>query len=196
MTWPGWPSSLELPQRAQPDQEEVIAAVVRWLRQHRGWLLVVDNLDREAPELAERRLPPDLPGHVLMTSRHPVPGWRRSLEPLSLDAATSLLLGRAQRSDVAIAQTVADKLGRLPLALAKASAYLEQTGEQLAKYAEMLDENPTALLAQGRAANYPRSVVATLSLSFERIEASSAVSADLLRLCAFFGPRGDTSQSP
>src|SRR5262249_26179600 len=87
--------------------------------------------------------------------------------------------------DVAVARAVAAELDRLPLALEQASAYLEQTGEELAIYAHLLKTNPTNLLAEGRVANHPASVIAVWALSFQHVAEQSSAAADLLRLCAF-----------
>src|SRR5262249_32329777 len=121
-----------------------------WVPRHDRWVLVVEKLDGETVDVVERRLPSELPGHVLITSRHPLPGSRHNLEPLPLDAATELLLRRAPNGDAAVARTLAANLDRLPLALEQASAYLEQTEEQLATYAELLQTNLVGLLADGR----------------------------------------------
>jgi hypothetical protein len=139
-------------------------------------------------ELVARRLPAELPGHLLITSQHPLTGSRRDLEPLPLEVATDLLLRRMRQPDAALAHSVASRLDRLPLALEQAGAYLEQTGEQLATYAELLQTNLARLLAEGRVANHPGSVVATWALSFQRVGERSAAAADLLRLCAFLSP--------
>jgi tetratricopeptide (TPR) repeat protein len=175
---------LELPQRKQSDQDLVISGVVRWLAGHDRWLLVIDDLGTGVAELAERRLA-DLPGHVLITSRHPLKGSRQTLEGLTLDVATNFLLERTPNADAAVARTVANRLECLPLALEQASAYLEQTREALSMYAELLETNLAKLLAEGRVANHPESVVATWGLSFKRVQESSSGATDLLRLCAF-----------
>jgi tetratricopeptide (TPR) repeat protein len=179
---------LKLPQWGQPEQGVVIAGVVRWLEHHDRWLLVIDNLDGEMVELLDRRLPSELPGHLLITSQRPLPGSRRELEPLPLEAAADFLLRRTRDPDAAVARAVADELERLPLALEQASAYLEKTREQLATYAELLETSQAEVLAEGKVANHPRSVVATWHLSFQRVEERSPASADLLRLCAFLSP--------
>jgi hypothetical protein len=41
---------LGLPERDLPEQELRLEAVLRWLRAHQGWLLVVDNLDQPVLE--------------------------------------------------------------------------------------------------------------------------------------------------
>ena len=49
------------------DPEVIVQAVKRWLAQHSGWLLVLDNADQ--PEVVEGYLPKQGQGHVLITSR-------------------------------------------------------------------------------------------------------------------------------
>ena len=60
---------LGLPQRNEPDQAVIIAAVRRWLGATPDWLLVLDNAD----DLGAVRdlLPADGPGHLLLTMRDP-----------------------------------------------------------------------------------------------------------------------------
>jgi hypothetical protein len=58
------------------------------LARHDRWLLVIDNLDCDAVELVERRLPSELPSRLLITSQRPLPGSRSELEPLPLEVAT------------------------------------------------------------------------------------------------------------
>src|SRR5262249_14178047 len=161
-------------------QGVVISAVVRWLVHHDRYLLVIDNLDGQEVESLERRLPSELPGHVLITSRHPLAGSRHDLEPLPLEAATKFLLQRTRHGGAAVAQTGAAKLDRLPLALEQASAYLEQHGEQLTGYAALLETNLAKLLGEGRVADHPASVVTTWNLSFQRVAERSPPAGDLL----------------
>ena len=52
---------------------------------------MIDNLDCDAVELVERRLPSELPSRLLITSQRPLPGSRSELEPLPLEVATDFL---------------------------------------------------------------------------------------------------------
>src|SRR6185436_4915623 len=45
------PELLNLPERKAQDEEETVAAVKRWLREHPGWLMILDNVD--TPEAAD-----------------------------------------------------------------------------------------------------------------------------------------------
>jgi AAA domain len=60
---------LDLPEKSHPDEELRRLAAVRWLEQHDGWLLVLDNVDTpKAATAAEEILPRLRGGHVLITS--------------------------------------------------------------------------------------------------------------------------------
>ncbi len=37
--------TLNLPEKDTQDQEQRVAAVLRWLREHTGWLLILDNVE-------------------------------------------------------------------------------------------------------------------------------------------------------
>jgi tetratricopeptide (TPR) repeat protein/DNA-binding XRE family transcriptional regulator len=176
---------LELPERELPKQELQIEAVLRWLRQHEGWLLVVDGVGQEGVEDAVRWLPQRLPGHVLMTSLTPHGSSRLSLRPLPSELAVRFLLERTGQSDSNAAQAIADTVGNLPLALEQAAAYLvENPPRTLAGYAELLRTRMAELLRDG-GPNDHLPVATTWDLSFRRIEQSRPPAADLLRLCAF-----------
>jgi tetratricopeptide (TPR) repeat protein/transcriptional regulator with XRE-family HTH domain len=179
---------LELPERERPQQERQVEAVLRWLREHRQWLLVLDNLEPATADAVRRWLPPGLPGHVVVTSRAPTWSTRLRLEPLSVEIATRFLLGRTGQADGEAAVGVAETLGRLPLALEQAAAYLETSGRDLASYGDLLRTHLVELMAEGKPEDYPRPVASTWQLSFERMEEERPAAVALLRLCSFLGP--------
>jgi hypothetical protein len=60
-----------------------VTAVLRWLEDKYGWLLILDNVDSEdAAQAVEHLLPRLQRGHVLLTSR--LTHWH-GVEPLALD---------------------------------------------------------------------------------------------------------------
>jgi tetratricopeptide (TPR) repeat protein len=179
---------LELPQRDAIQQERQIEAVMRWLREHGRWLMVLDNLEPPAVKALRHWLPPGLPGHVLLTSRTPMWSSRVGLEPLPPEFARGFLLDRTGGRDPEAAGAVAEALGRLPLALEQAAAYLEVSGRDLASYAELLRTRLVELMGEGKPEDYPRPLASTWQLSFERLESEQPPAASLLRLCAFLGP--------
>ncbi len=92
--------------------------------------------------------------------------------------------------EYAAARELVGAMDGLPLALDQVGAYIEETPSSLADYLMLYQTRRAALLGQRGIAviDHPASVVATLSLSFEKVEQASAASADLLRLCAFLHP--------
>jgi transcriptional regulator with XRE-family HTH domain len=179
---------LELPQREAPEPERQIEAVLRWLRERAQWLIVVDDLEPSLAGALQHWLPPGLPGHVLLTSRTPMWSSRIGLGPLPPAVASGFLLERTGQHDPESAGAVADTLGRLPLALEQAAAYLEVSGRDLAGYARLLRTRLVELMAEGKPEGYPRPVATTWLLSFERLERERPAATALLRLCAFLAP--------
>lgn len=176
-----------LPERRRPEQGQQITAVVRWLRAHPRWLLVLDNVEPAAREAIDRWLA-GLPGHLLSTSRTPMWPVRLRLGLLSPEQSTSLLLQRTRQCDGEAAGAVAEALGGLPLALAQAAAYVEVSGRDLASYAELLRTRLVELMGETPPEDYPSTVATTWRLSFERLEHACPAAVALLRLCAFLAP--------
>jgi tetratricopeptide (TPR) repeat protein len=147
----------------EADVEKAAKAALRRLAEQRAtWLLVYDNVS-SPEEIAD--LLPSAGAKVLITSRFSDwSGWAEevALDVLPLEEAVALLQSRTGRSDAADAKTLAEALGRLPLALDHAAAYCKRTQMSLADYAlqvdKLIDEAPRGLA-------YPRSVGATFDLA-------------------------------
>jgi hypothetical protein len=50
------PLTLNLPEKEATELDVHVAAVVRWLQEHPGWLLILDNVDNEAAAVAVESL--------------------------------------------------------------------------------------------------------------------------------------------
>jgi tetratricopeptide (TPR) repeat protein/transcriptional regulator with XRE-family HTH domain len=192
---------LELPERAQTNQQR-IAAVQRWLKEHTGWLLILDNL--EDPGLVEQWLP-DGPGQVVITTRLQATGTLATPVELAVMPSAegiAFLLRRtkllspetplegvpeAERSQ---AEAIVTLLGGLPLALDQAGAYIEETGCSLGDYLNRFSYQQSILLQRrGKLAlDHPAPVSTTFALAFGQAERTSKAAADMLRLCAFLSP--------
>jgi tetratricopeptide (TPR) repeat protein/transcriptional regulator with XRE-family HTH domain len=194
--------ALDLSVGPDPDRGHALTQVGRWLRQHAGWLLVLDNL--EDPNLLDE-VAPDGPGSVLVTTRaraFGTAGERLTLVPLSRAEGCRFLLRRARVvsseedvdhasvADRATAEVLVTRLGGLPLALDQAGAYVEETGCGLELYLDRFSARQQVLLARrGRlAVDHPNSVTATLELACGRVERMNPAAAEMLRLCAFLHP--------
>jgi tetratricopeptide (TPR) repeat protein len=138
------------------------AALSRLAEQRATWLLVYDNVP--APD-AVADLLPSAGARVLITSRFS--DWSEqadevALDVLALEEAVALLEGRAGSSDAVGAETLAEALGRLPLALDHAAAYCKRTQTSFADYAAMAS---SLIDAAPRGVGYPKSVAATFGLA-------------------------------
>ena len=180
------PVALELSEREAKKQAAVVGAVRRWLEQNPGWLMVFDNAENRA---AVRDYVPQGRGAVIITSREPV--WSGvatpfGLEVLALDEAVAFLCRRTGDTDAAAAAALAEALGRLPLALEQAAAYIEDTAGSLQSYRQLFEEHYAALLDQGRlSTEYPDTVATTWMLSIGKVDEAARA---LLSLCAFVAP--------
>jgi tetratricopeptide (TPR) repeat protein len=192
--------ALGLPEASQADQQRAALAVRRWLETHDRWLLVLDNA--QAPDTATGLeaplayvvdlLPQVLHGQALVTSRDA--SWEQDaalaeLEVFSPEEAVAFLLVRSGGRDQAAATQIAELLGRLPLALEQAGAYLRETRLPLTDYLERLRQYPALTLTRGRPRDRdPADTVATTwQVSLERVRPTPGAVA-LLEVCGFLGP--------
>ncbi len=183
-------SRLELREREASDQDEIIAAVRRWLQQHPNWLLIFDNVSKPAD--VEAYLP-DGPGHVLITSRNP--DWAGIARPFKISVlrraeATKFLLQRTGEPDEAGAAKVADELGDLPLALEQGGAYIARKRVSFSTYLDRLTRQRAKLWAREQPPrDHPAAVATTWSLVLDELRDRTRAAADVLALCAYLAPK-------
>ncbi|MFC1430365.1 FxSxx-COOH system tetratricopeptide repeat protein [Streptacidiphilus sp. N1-3] len=173
--------------RADAGVEANARAVVQSLRERDRWLIILDNA--EDPKQVKAWLP-EGPGHVLVTSRNPawttiLPGLR--LDVFSREDSVAYLASRLPDLTAEDADTLAEALGDLPLALAQAAGVLAE-GMPLERYRELLDSNTSRLLAQGDTPGYQASLAATVTIATDRLRSGHLDALCLLRLAAFLGP--------
>jgi hypothetical protein len=152
------------------------------------WLLVYDNVDDPA---ALRQWAPVGNAHVLVTTR--LGAWgagvaKVEVQQWAMPEAVSYLLKESRRSDLTAtnAQAIATALGRLPLALSHAAAYLREnenaTAESyLAAITQHMREAPES-------AEYDRAVFATFQEQVEQVEARAQGARAILSFAAFYAP--------
>jgi len=193
---------LNLPERNEADQAKAAAAVRRWLNTtDQAWLLILDNADEL--ELLHDFLPSGR-GHCLLTTR--AQGVRALATPEPVEkmepaAGALLLLRRAGRlgleqpfskatpEDQKQATALSEELGRLPLALDQAGAYVEETGVSLAEYRGLYQQRGQKLRAERGPLHLEHpSVTVTFTLAFEQVAERNPAAIELLRACAFLHP--------
>jgi hypothetical protein len=126
-------SVLDLPGGREKEKALQVKAVMRWLRDNQGWLLIADNVDTDAAVAAvQEQFTPSLPGDLMITSRDnrwSVTARHLDLKCLLPEAAAGFLQNRMTQAghhagDDTSALAVAHALGYLPLALEQAAALM------------------------------------------------------------------------
>lgn len=201
--------ALGLPVDAIQDQQQIVQAVCTWLAgTAQRWLLIFDNADTIEPRQLRAYLPGGGRGHVLITSRSPhwqgVVGADRVLavDLFTKDEAVAFLAERlrgaggrfASGQEKAEAEAPAELLGRLPLALEHAAAYMETCRCSIAAYARLFSERRRALWARAQPPDaYHATITNTWEIAF-RDARHTPGAADLLNLCCCLAP--DNIPSP
>ncbi|GAC1349359.1 MAG: FxSxx-COOH system tetratricopeptide repeat protein [Ktedonobacteraceae bacterium] len=196
---------LKLPEKEERDQNQIVVALQRWLRDQQHWLLILDNV--EDLGVVNWFLPAQYQGAVLLTTRRQVTEpmaqalelgpWPENDAMLFLLKRTKILtfdlsLDDAAARDIAPARTITQALGNLPLALDQAGAYILETQCGFANYLDLFQKRQAELLRRRAGkeipTDHPESVATTFTLNFQRVQQRSEVAAELLRVCAFLAP--------
>lgn len=168
-----------------------------WLATHREWMLVLDDVD--GPDEV-RALMEELPdGGFLLTSRQGA-GWQglaravpvRDLSAEHAAVLLELVIREGSQSgvepDLTGAAELCDRLGRLPLAIEQAGAFIAQNVSTPAKYLELLASDGAHLLERGAVGADPRRTVARIwRVTFDRL-AEDPHAAEILRVFAWYAP--------
>ncbi len=153
-----------------------------------GWLIVFDNVDE--PTQLEPFLPVAQHGDIIITSHNPA--WRRLARPIVLPPLTraesiAFATARSGDPDTEGADTLAELLGDLPLALEQACAYIEQTGMSVPDYVRLFHDRRAGLLLRGGVGPGP-TIATTWGLAFDRLRVRSPLAATVLETVAFLAP--------
>ena len=199
---------LGVPESSQPEPNPayLVNEVKQWLREHNGWLLVLDN----AEEHVKREFFSSLGnrGHVLLTTRSEGVanlGRHIVMEKMSTEVGALFLLQvihdvEAPASLEAFpvgereeALALARVLGGLPLALEQAGAYMGEKGRSLADYRRAYPRYRKVFLAwrskrQLAHTDYDESVATTWLPLFQRVRRQDRAALALLQLCAYLHP--------
>jgi hypothetical protein len=164
------------------------AAVLGWLRARDDWLLVYDNATSARD--VQRWIPTGR-GHVLLTSRSS--GWAGLAHKVEVDVlsrleSTALLASRIEGIREDTAARLAAELGDLPLALAQAAGYVEQTGIGPEAYLEHLRNRREHMLVHGSDYRYGARIDTVWALTLQRLQHTAPATAQLLQVAAACGP--------
>ncbi|WP_437538501.1 ATP/GTP-binding protein [Sorangium sp. So ce726] len=176
-------AEMRLPEHEQLDPARAVGAVRSKLGRRGRWLLLFDGV--RDPSEVEPYIPSvSHGGHILTTSQNPI--WRGlttvSVRGIERAESVRFLLQRTGETDAESADALAEELGDLPLALAQAGAYIEETGRPLAEYLALFRQRPAALLE--RPVSFPVTVATAWESALAAVFSHQAA-AELLSLCAF-----------
>jgi Domain of unknown function (DUF4062)/NB-ARC domain len=191
------PLVLNLPEWNQPEEIIRLAAVFRWLSEHSGWLLILDNADTpEAAAEIEKTLPKLQGGDVIITSRFA--DWSAAVQTTELDVlgeqnAAAFLLERTESrrtkmlTDSEDSAAVARDLGGLALALEQAGAYVAKIRVSFLEYRRRWESRKAEVLAwhDERLMLCPKSVAMTWQTTIEELSQSER---KLLNILAWLAP--------
>jgi hypothetical protein len=191
---------------------DIVGQVLSWLKGVQDWLIVLDNLDDINVLATHGRGKHNIPSsllpesstkqHVLITTRNPradnIPAQGVEVPLFDLNESISLLSTLAdivvhlESTDFEAAEKIVEELGRLPLAISHAAAYTKQVSGSFPKFLNLYTGYRKDLrdwIPDGPQ-SYPRSVAATLRLSFQAVLKLNPTLIELFRLISFFNPDG------
>jgi hypothetical protein len=183
-----------LGRESEQDPDRLRVLVHEALREVPGWLLVFDNADTVddiKAWLPTAPLPPGIPGHVVVTTRRggfSAIGGVHDLDVVDPDEAVRLMRARVPALEENVARRIAEGLGRLPLALEQAAAYLDRTKLPAEDYLRLLQTRAQDLYGKGTAASRSETVATLWNLSFDRVGSDSVAALQLLSICAYLAP--------
>ncbi|MFF3503934.1 FxSxx-COOH system tetratricopeptide repeat protein [Streptomyces sp. NPDC003247] len=170
------------------DTATAAAVVKSQLRGRDRWLIIFDNAEERA---AVSEWLPGGPGHVLITSR--AGGWERVAATVPVDVmgeseSVALLQAHCPELSHGEAESLAEELDYLPLALCQAGGFLAETATEVGDYVQLLHTHPAALLSEGEAGDYPRSLAAVIGLSLDQLTRADPIGLTTVRVCALLAP--------
>ncbi|MFI7101924.1 tetratricopeptide repeat protein [Streptomyces sp. NPDC050161] len=165
---------------------------VAWLAAHDGWLLILDNVNDPAdirPLLERTR-----GGRFLVTSRRTT-GWHHLATPIPVDVLDQTdavdLLARILHhtpADLDGADELCAELGRLPLAVEQAGAYIAESGITPRAYLDLLAAHPATMYRHSAEGTDPNRTIARIwHVTLDRLT-DTPLTGTVLRTLAWYAP--------
>lgn len=180
---------------SKQDEEAKYLAAMRWMLDHPGWFLILDNVDdMNAASACEELIAKLYGGHVIITSRINI--WSMGgIEELDInvldeESSKALLLERTPArlktpNDDAFALDLAKRLDGLALGLEQAGAFINSSMCSIEDYLKWWKEGETEVLEwyDSRVMKYPMSVAVTWNATMQKLGYSGE---SMLRLLSVF----------
>lgn len=175
-----------------PDDARQAREALRLGEPYARWLLIFDNA-AEPDDLLAYLPDPGAHGHLLLTSRDQT--WAAHASTLEVDVFTrqesvARLTSAVRDLAPGDAESIAELLGDLPLAVESAAAWLATTGTPVDTYIEALAGETMRVLSLEQPRGYALPVAAVWSLSLKRLREQEPAAAHLLELASHMSPDG------
>ena len=172
----------------QTNVEEIITQVKLWLENNHGWFIVYDNAENIDNIM---HLIPHRGGKILITSRNP--NWPNSVNIDTLTEQDAVMLVKkilVKPENTKDVQKLANVLGRLPLAISQASAYISRKGISIKNYIKEFEQEQHRLMADHTMppGNTHNSVAITFAISIDTIKKISFEGYFLINCLAYLDP--------
>lgn len=179
---------------------EALQRIIRlYLSENNSWLIIFDNI--ETIDTILPYLPNKINGHILITTRNVYIDYGIPIEldvfdeeeavlflKKRLSASDSLALEFYEYDDFNVgSKLLSDRLGRLPLALEQAAAYIKVVKCSISDYLDLLGQASVEAFEDGYASPqyYTSIVTSTWNISFKALSISAQ---QLMNLCAYMAP--------
>ncbi len=165
-----------------------IAQVLNTLRGLQRWLLIFDNAEDPS---ALRPYLPSGQGQVVITTRRSgfgALGAVLDLDVLDRAESTSLLRRRVPYASDEQADSLAELLGDLPLAVEQAAAYVESTGMSVDDYMRLFHERAADMIGRGQVIGRKETLTTLWDLSLAALSEQSPAAVQLLNLLTWMAP--------
>ena len=171
------PEEYERLQNVRNNDQALTTVFRRWFENNTGWLLVFDDVDNK--KQIEPYMPQESGGHILITSRTALQGISKAIhiEVFDSETAVDFLMNRTKRTNKEEAETLAVKLGYLPLALEQSAAFISANSNvDFAKYLSLLKRHGIDIFDEeynNELPYYKHTVKTTWKISMDRISAAA-----------------------
>jgi len=168
---------------------EIRRYTINWLENNERYLFIYENAEGLSDKLSDF-LPRGryLRGHILITSQYKdkISEQHIEIDLFSESDAIKFLQSRVPSTEDD-ARKLVNMLGRLPLALEHAIAYMDYCKLSCAQYIDLLPNDMLDILGADLD-KFKRTIATTWQLSIEKIESESESAIQLFNLCAYLAP--------
>ena len=176
------------------DPDALQAQVHSRLRGVPNWLLIFDNantIEDIQPWLPTEPQAAGVRSHVIVTTRRSgfgALGKVLDLDVMPLPDALRLLRTRVRSLGQEAGKQIAEELGRLPLALEAAAAYLDRSQLAGPEYLQLLHSHAADLFQDSRVATHDETIATLWDLNLQRLDSESPAAIQMLTVSAYLAP--------